>query len=222
MRLTRILLWSTAILAAVILIGCLTLALLFPWNALEEGFKGELNDRIRPLHVDFASIRLVLHPGPGLAVDAVRLYAPETEADTDPDPWLSVARLTLCPSLAPRDLAARRIALHCIAESPTFHAEQAGREADAAVGLAGALGQVPGPGEAENSPRPESLAALVMPNMEPNGRVASPSFFLDQTSKSLTLWEAKLPLSVTSNLSAPAIASDRIFVGNMSTLITLL
>jgi hypothetical protein len=52
MRLTRMLLWTTGILPAVILAGCLMLAFFFPRDSFEERLKGSLNDRIRPLRVD--------------------------------------------------------------------------------------------------------------------------------------------------------------------------
>ncbi len=162
MRLTRILLWSTGILAAAILIGCLALALFFPWDSFESGLKEALNQRIHPLHVDFARIRPVLRPGPGLEVHALRLSSTEAGHHA----WLSVERLSLRPSADLEDLATRRIDLHCTAESPAFHAEPVGQGVSAAAGIAGALGQGPGPGqtgprEPGGAARPASLAALV-------------------------------------------------------------
>jgi len=162
MRLTRILLWSTGILLAAILVACLMLALFFPRDSLEERLKGSLNDRLRPLRVDFSRIRLFWKDGPGLSVDELRLFASGTQAGHDA--FLSVDRLTFRPSL--EDLAGRQMALHFIVESPAFRSDQAEGTVPALAGIAGALAQGLGARQvgqrgAADSPRPESLSSLI-------------------------------------------------------------
>ena len=162
MRLTRILLWSTGILLAAILVGCLMLALFFPRDSFEDRLKGSLNDRIRPLRVDFSRVRLFWNDGPGLSVDELRLFASGTQAGHNT--FLSAGRLTFRPSL--EDLTDRQVAAHFIVESPVFRSDQAEGEVPALAGIVGALAQglgAPqvGQGGAASSPRPESLSALV-------------------------------------------------------------
>ena len=162
MRLTRILLWSTGILLAAILVGCLMLALFFPRDSFEDRLKGSLNDWIRPLRVDFSRIRLFWNDGPGLSVDELRLFASGTQAGHDA--FLSAGRLTFRPSL--EDLTDRQVALHFIVESPVFRSDQAEGEVPALAGIVGALAKglgAPQVGQrgAAASPRPEALSALV-------------------------------------------------------------
>ena len=163
MRLKRILLWSTGILLAAILVACLVLALFFPRDSIEEWLKGSLNDRVRPLRVDFSRIRLFWHDGPGLSVDELRVFASGTEA-VGHDAFLSAGRLTFRPSL--EDLAGRQLAAHFIVDSPVFRSDQPEGEVPALAGIVGALAQglgAPRVGQrgAGPSARPEDLSALV-------------------------------------------------------------
>ncbi len=138
------------------------LALFFPRDSFEDRLKGSLNDRIRPLRVDFSRVRLFWNDGPGLSVDELRLFASGTQAGHNT--FLSAGRLTFRPSL--EDLTDRQVAAHFIVESPVFRSDQAEGEVPALAGIVGALAQglgAPqvGQGGAASSPRPESLSALV-------------------------------------------------------------
>jgi len=137
MRSGRIIVWSTSILLVVILLGCLLLVLLFPWDRFEDKLRESLNLRLNPLRADFETVRFFVRGGPGVSVQRLRLFPSEPPAGQDP--LFTCSRVTLRPSL--KGLARREVAADLILEAPAIRLGRTAGDGRSFAGVISALAE---------------------------------------------------------------------------------